>query len=1169
MKIEQVDLKAYGHFTNRRLLLGGAANLHIVCGPNEAGKTTLWRAINGALFGIPERTQDGFRHEARRLRVGLALIARSGERLAVMRRKGRVNTLLRYDPTTGDESPDTVPEDRLRDWLGGLSQGLFLAMFSLDHDALVRGGEALAHGRGDAGESLFEAGAGLTSIRALRARLDREAEALFKPRASTSVIYRALADYDETRRQVKDAAVRPAEWIAAKSAMAAASKDYEAARVEQARLQKEARRLERLAAILPDVAARELAQQQLAELTGVPLLPPSAPSERVAAVTKRSEALVAERTATHRLQQHQAELVAIHINDGVLADAAAIEAIHHATTAYREASMDSARASLAIEAAQSDFDFVLRQIAGDEKPADPLQWIPDPTRTAKIRALITAGATLKATYQANRATRRDKKIEIDQLDAAILRLGQANGAEDLAAFLDSIADYGDPEARAQQLEDEALALAAKLDSEARDLKMPSAEAMARTTVPLDAELQLFKSEDEELRRRARSIREAIEKIEDDLAALQGDIRGLEVRGEVPTRAAVVGARATRNALWLGIRRHFMPTPGEAAPADRPPAADRYEQAVNDADEAADGLFADAERATRYAEFRVRESQMQNGLALEREREASVAKAKEDLDRRWAALLSAHRLPPLKVGEAAPWAAGRQAFLQKFEVSQAKRLEAQQCRKLARDFRARLGEIYGLMKLPAPAPGEGFSETLARARGVARRHAEQATQRQVRASNRANADVAMKHADAAVSASGTQLAQWQEQWAEAMSAIHLAGDASEAEATARLQQLSDLTRAHGTLDRSRSEQRSAAIRIGDYESCLATTWQRVRGEMLPADGRTPDVLAGDLYRELTLTRSRQEKRNTLTEQIGDDQQAVDDARLAAGEAATVIDRLLLQAGCLTIESLELVEGQSAQRAALTIQIRESEARLVQSAGLPLAEALRQADGQDPDAVADALDQNSRANDQNAAEVQQRHAAYLEARQAFEKMDGSAAAAEAQQKTAQHAARIAELGADYAASRLASAVLAQVIGDYQKRNQGPLIEQASRRFAAITAGRYTGVVVDYDEDRQILKATRADGERLGMEQLSTGRRDQLFLALRLAAIEGHLDNGEPLPVIIDDILIQFDDAAAAATFNVLADLSQRTQVLFLTHHEHLLDVAEASIGAGAFQAHDLST
>jgi len=113
-----------------------------------------------------------------------------------------------------------------------------------------------------------------------------------------------------------------------------------------------------------------------------------------------------------------------------------------------------------------------------------------------------------------------------------------------------------------------------------------------------------------------------------------------------------------------------------------------------------------------------------------------------------------------------------------------------------------------------------------------------------------------------------------------------------------------------------------------------------------------------------------------------------------------------------------------------------------------------------------------------------------------------------------------------------------------------------------------VIDYDEERQILKAVRSDGERLTMEQLSTGRRDQLFLALRLAAIEGHLDNGEPLPVIVDDILIQFDDDAAAATFKVLAELSERTQVLFLTHHEHLLDVVESAVGSTAYKSLSLS-
>jgi hypothetical protein len=233
------------------------------------------------------------------------LSSRAGERLAVMRRKGRVNTLLRYDPDTGAELPEAVPEDRLRDWLGGLGQGLFLAMFSLDHDALVRGGEALAQGRGDAGESLFEAGAGLTRSAPCAAGSMRGGS-LFKPRASKSAIYRALADYDEARRQARDASVRPVEWTAARSAMEAASKHYEAARAEQVRLQNGSTPA---GATGGHPAGRGRARTGAAAARGtdrVPLLPPSAPTERVAAVTQKDRSARAERTATQRLQQHQA-----------------------------------------------------------------------------------------------------------------------------------------------------------------------------------------------------------------------------------------------------------------------------------------------------------------------------------------------------------------------------------------------------------------------------------------------------------------------------------------------------------------------------------------------------------------------------------------------------------------------------------------------------------------------------------------------------------------------------------------------------------------------------------------------------------------------------------------------------------------------------------------------
>lgn len=1168
MKIEQIDLKAYGHFTNQQLRLSGPSDFHIVCGPNEAGKTTLWRAINGALFGIPNVSPDTFLHEARKIRIGLILSARSGERLAVMRRKGRINTLLEYDPATGNESADTVPDERLRDWLGGLSEGLFLAMFSLDHAALLRGGVALAQGKGDAGESLFEAGAGLSSIRSLRARLDREAETLFKPRASTSVFYRTLADYEEARKQAKDAAVRPGEWTAARTMMELARKAYEAARADQLRLQKDARRLERLAAILPDVAALALAQQRLVVLASLPPLPPSASAERIAAVIRRNAAVTAERTAHLRLEQRQGELAAIRFNDAVLADAESIEAIHHATTAYREAGVKSATATAAMARAQAALASVLRQIAGDATPEEALQGIPNPIQAARIRSLITIGATVRARHASDLQTLNEKQLAIAQLHAELLGLGEDGAEAGLGPYLDSIADYGDPQAQAQQLERDAAAATVKLNAEAGALKMPSVDAIVKLTVPLEAEVQRFKTDDDELRRQARSIREAIEKIEDDLAALRGQIKGMEIRGEVPTKAAVSVERLRRNELWLAIRRHFMPAAGESVPMEPPPPAERYEHAVSSADDAADGLFADAERATRYAEFRVRESQMDNALGLEQGRAEEIAQDHAALRQRWADLLAAHGMPTVSIAEAAQWIAKRDALLQKFDAIQLKRQEVQQRSQLAQEIRNRITALFKALKCASPAATERLSEILARARAIAKQQADQITQRDLKKTALAMAEVATKHAGRAESRSREKADEWRMQWREAMLAIRLEPDASAEEATARLEQFSALQEAQDALDLAQRQQREARIHLDDYENRLTGTWRSVYGEPVPADGRAHDLLAGSLYRELTSARSLQETKATLMQQVTDDQHAVSEARQSAADAKAVIDRLLLQAGCCTLESLELVEGKSAERSALGTEIRDIETRLVKSAGRPLSETLQQANGQDPDAIAEAIDQNSQQTEEIAAEVQKRHEEYLAARQAFDAMDGASTAADAQQRTAQHAARMAELGADYAASRIASAILAQVIETYQKRNQGPLIAQASRHFGAITTGRFAGVVIDYEEERQILKAVRADGERLTMEQLSTGRRDQLFLALRLAAIEGHLDNGEPLPVIIDDILIQFDDAASAATFQVLAELARRTQVLFLTHHEHLLEVAEAAIGGGAYQSHALS-
>jgi uncharacterized protein YhaN len=79
------------------------------------------------------------------------------------------------------------------------------------------------------------------------------------------------------------------------------------------------------------------------------------------------------------------------------------------------------------------------------------------------------------------------------------------------------------------------------------------------------------------------------------------------------------------------------------------------------------------------------------------------------------------------------------------------------------------------------------------------------------------------------------------------------------------------------------------------------------------------------------------------------------------------------------------------------------------------------------------------------------------------------------------------------------------------------------------------------------------------MSTGSADQLYLALRVASVEDYQTRADTLPFVTDDLFINFDDDRAAAGFQVLTALAQKTQVLFFTHHQHLVNIARGALGA----------
>lgn len=87
------------------------------------------------------------------------------------------------------------------------------------------------------------------------------------------------------------------------------------------------------------------------------------------------------------------------------------------------------------------------------------------------------------------------------------------------------------------------------------------------------------------------------------------------------------------------------------------------------------------------------------------------------------------------------------------------------------------------------------------------------------------------------------------------------------------------------------------------------------------------------------------------------------------------------------------------------------------------------------------------------------------------------------------------------------------------------------------------------------------------MSDGTRDQLYLALRLASLEQQLEVGEPIPFVLDDILVGFDDSRSRACLVALSELAIKTQVLLFTHHEAVATMArELGEGNGVF-VHEL--
>jgi uncharacterized protein YhaN len=154
------------------------------------------------------------------------------------------------------------------------------------------------------------------------------------------------------------------------------------------------------------------------------------------------------------------------------------------------------------------------------------------------------------------------------------------------------------------------------------------------------------------------------------------------------------------------------------------------------------------------------------------------------------------------------------------------------------------------------------------------------------------------------------------------------------------------------------------------------------------------------------------------------------------------------------------------------------------------------------------------------------------------------------------RISETVEEYAVLAVATRLLEQSLASYEAEKQPAVIQQAQQIFAALTEGRYTRLATPIGRFDPVV----SDGTGTGKEpeKLSRATAEQLFLALRLSYVENLANAHRALPVIMDDVLVNFDDTRRLAAVKAVAEFAANRQVIFFTCHSATVEAFGEAAG-----------
>ncbi len=1175
MRFRKLDLLAFGHFTEAAIdLSAGQFGLHMIFGPNEAGKSSSLRALTDFLYGIPSRTNDAFLHPYPKMRIGGTIERSDGKSLQCIRRKGQQGTLR--DKT----DVAIITDSEMQSYIGDVDREQFGSMFGIDHGRLRQGGEDIVQGGGQLGTTLFSSASGLAGLRDVQSGFAESIDQIFKPSGRSGALVDNINAYKTKKDLQKEIQVTAEAYnkhvIGKQNAIDARTKldrEIYSKQIEKGRL-------DRVINSLQAIASWRTAKSQLDALADATILPEdfSTKSSRLVADLQKFE---------HQKKNKKADIEAIDLqlqdlpmSGHILLLAERIEDIKVRLGEYRKGNLDCARNENFQHQNEREARHILRTMAR----ADDLTHVEElrvpADKIVRIQSLGMNPQGLEARVQSKSEELDKLRREIAKLEEKLRNTPAPPTLQALQAKLQLIQRQGDIETQAarQRMECDGLAADIQRDMQRLPFWKGTAEELASLAAPSIETIERFEhawtTSDSDIK----ATRKTKSDIVKQQSALNRELVKLESNQSIPSAQDLERKRGIRDEGWGLIRNEWLDRKSDpnarsefvARFANASHLSDAFEQSMVDADNLSDQLRINADSVANKARLVFDLNQLAEQMADVDRELITISNERQRMEESWALLWQPLKIAPLPPREMRSWVMTWASIVERIQSLSSKLYELSTIETRIVSLQSELRRELDSVGVVLPTPRTTVQELLELGQQKAKDLQAIEKTRSLYCETLEQARSDAEDAQASLKKEQLALDAWKLDWATEMQRIGLESNALPSQAMEVLDSIKELFQklhdADGFRKRNQGIERDAKRFVADL--------QQIASEVSSDLASLPiEELILRLTTELETARKNDAIRNQLAQQRKLVAASLQSAEESHRELSDHVAAMCLLAGCSSYEDLQKAAELSQRRRDMLGKIEILEVQILKNAGnTGFDEFLHEVEteAENADSLLPRIEQLDRdirqlldARDEAVKGIE-REANALDALNRNDQVANLATECES------IAATIEDQVRELAVLRTCAAVLSAGVERYREKNQDPVLLAAAAHFQSMTLGAFSGLRADLnDQGKAILVGIRApSGDSVHVSQMSDGTCDQLYLSLRLAALESWLQRHEPIPFVVDDILLNFDNARALATLERLVALSTKTQVIFFTHHHHLVELATKNIPADKLIVHELA-